>query len=89
MTSVLNIADLQCTMKGIQVVCNIWENHTTTLMPLCLSKKQAMKLSRLLMAPYKSNESGLQLRQKNKDKTKTTQFQLGKIKRRVVYVSTT
>lgn len=62
----LNITDLQCTTKGIQVVWDIWQNDITTLMHLCLSKKQAVKLSRQLMSlSYKSNESGLQLRYKN------------------------
>lgn len=66
MTSVLNIIDLPCAMKGIQVVWGIWENAITTLVLLCLSRQQAMKLSRLLMSPsYKSNESGLQLRYKS------------------------
>lgn len=34
MASVLNIAVLQRTMKGIQVVWDIWQNDIITLMPL-------------------------------------------------------
>lgn len=66
MTSVLNITDLQCTMKGVQVLWDIWQNGITTPTPLSLSKEQAMKLSRSLMSPpHKSNEPGLQLKYKN------------------------